>query len=97
MDMVRIQISEAEAARDFAAVLARARSGAEIITGDDASPAVVLRVASEPRGRLLSESIALAEAHARELGHEPVMDSGFAADLEEIISKRKPRDTSIWD
>jgi hypothetical protein len=54
-------------------------------------------VAVEPRGRLLSESIALAETHAKEMGFEPVMDPEFAADLEEIIRNRKPRDTSAWD
>jgi hypothetical protein len=52
---------------------------------------VVLRAAEQPRGRLLSESIALAEAHARELGYEPVMDVDFAADMEEIIANRRFR------
>lgn len=97
MDMATIHISEAEAARDFAGLMARVRAGAEIVIEKDASPAVVLRVAVEPRGRLLSESIALAEAHANEMGFEPVMDPEFAADLEEIIRNRKPRDTSAWD
>jgi hypothetical protein len=95
--MATIHISEAEAARDFAGLMARVRAGAEIVIEKDASPAVVLRVAVEPRGRLLSESIALAEAHANEMGFEPVMDPEFAADLEEIIRNRKPRDTSAWD
>ena len=27
------------------------------------------------------------------MGYKPVMDAGFAADLEEIIRNRKPRDT----
>ncbi len=44
--------------------------------------------------RSISESIALAEARSQELGNKPVMDAGFAADLEEIIRSRKPRDTS---
>lgn len=95
--MATIHISEAEAARDFPSLLARVRSGEEIVIEKEASPAVVLRMATEPKGRLLSESIALAEAHARELGYEPVMDAGFAADLEEIIRNRKPRDSSAWD
>jgi hypothetical protein len=46
---------------------------------------------AEPRGRLLSASIAVAESHAKEVGYEPVMDAGFAADLEEIIRNCKPR------
>ena len=95
--MATIHISEAEAARDFAALLARVRAGEEIVIEREASPAVVLRVAVEPRGRLLSESLALAKKHAEELGYEPVMDAEFAADLEEIIRYRKPRDMSAWD
>ncbi|MGB2636840.1 MAG: hypothetical protein WAM58_23130 [Candidatus Acidiferrum sp.] len=43
-----------------------------------------------------SESIALAEAHAKELGYEPTMDADFADDLREIINSRKPRDLSAW-
>ena len=97
MCMAVIHISEAEAARDFAELLALVREGAEVVIEKEASPSVVLRVAVEPRGRLLSESIALAEAHAKELGYEPRMDPEFAADLEEIIRNRKPRDTSAWD
>jgi hypothetical protein len=93
--MAVTHISEAEAVRDFAALLARVRGGDEIVI--DASPAVKLSLIDPPPGRLLSESIALAEAHARETGEEPAMDPDFAADLEEIIRDRKPRDTSAWD
>ena len=95
--METIHISEDEAARDFAGLMARVRAGAEVVIENANSPAVVLRAAEQPRGRLLSESIALAEAHARELGYEPVMDAEFAADMEEIIRNRKPRNTSAWD
>jgi len=95
--METIHISEDDAARDFAGLMARVRAGAKVVIGKPASPAVVIRVDAEPRGRLLSESIALAEAHAKELGYEPVMDAEFAADMEEIIANRKPRDTSAWD
>ncbi|MGA3050283.1 MAG: hypothetical protein ABSD67_27025 [Terracidiphilus sp.] len=97
MSMATVYIPETEAARDLPGLLARVRAGEEIVIEKDFSPAVVLRMAVEPRGRLLSESIALAEAHAKELGYEPVMDPEFAADLEEIIRNRKPRDTSAWD
>jgi hypothetical protein len=94
--MATIHISEAEAIRDIKGLLARAYRGEEIVIEKEASPSIVLRKAAEPRGRLLSESIALAEAHAKETGYEPVMDAGFAADLEEIIRDRKPRDASAW-
>jgi prevent-host-death family protein len=95
--MGTVHITEADAGRDFAGLLARVRAGEEIVIEKEASPAIVLRVAAEPPGRLLSESIALAEAHAKELGYEPVMDAAFADDLEEIIRNRKSRDTSAWD
>lgn len=95
--MATIHISEAEAIRDIEGLLARAHLGVEIVIEKDAAPSIVLRKAAKPRGRLLSESIALAKAHAQELGYEPVMDAEFAADLEEIIHNRKPRDTSAWD
>jgi prevent-host-death family protein len=94
--MAITHISAAEAAADFSRLLARVRAGEEIVIESDAQPVAVLRPAFELRGRLLSESIALAEAHANELGYEPVMDAGFAADLEEIIRNRKPRDLSAW-
>ena len=94
--MATIHISEAEAARDFAGLMARVRAGVEVVI-DDASPAVKLSLVAERRGRLLSESIALAEAHAKEFGYEPVMDAEFAADMEEIIRNSKPRDTTAWD
>lgn len=42
----------------------------------------VVRPTENLRGRLLSESIALAKAHAMELGYEPTMDAAFAKDVE---------------
>lgn len=92
-----IHISDAEAAKDFASLLDRVRAGAEVVIEHDARPVAVVRPAEAPRGRLLSESIALAEAHAKEMGYEPVMDPDFAADLREVINCRKPRDLSAWD
>ena len=92
-----IHMSDAEAAKDFASLLARVRAGAEVVIEHDARPVAVVRSAEAPRGQLLSESIALAEAHAKELGYEPTMDPDFAADLREIINSRNPRDLSAWD
>ena len=95
-----IRISEAEAANDFAGVLARVRAGAEIVIGGR-DPVVMIRAGEVPAepvsSRLLSESIALAKAHAQELGYEPTLDADFAADLEEIIKSRKPRKISSWE
>jgi hypothetical protein len=95
--METIHISEDEAARDFPGLMARVRAGAEVVIENPRSPDVVLRVAEEPRGRLLSESLAMAEARTKERGYPAVMDADFAADMEEIIRNRKPRNTTAWD
>jgi antitoxin (DNA-binding transcriptional repressor) of toxin-antitoxin stability system len=93
-----IHVSDKEAAEDFAALLARVREGAEVVIEHDARPVAVVRAADTFRGRLLSEAIALAKAHASELGYEPTLDAEFAADLEEIIeSHRKPLNPPAWD
>jgi antitoxin (DNA-binding transcriptional repressor) of toxin-antitoxin stability system len=92
-----IHVSDKEAASDFASLLARVREGAEVVIEHDARPVAVVRPANGMPARLLSESIALAEKHARETGHEPTMDAEFAADLREIINSRKPRDLSAWE
>ena len=93
-----IHISEAEAATtNVATLLAHVRAGAEVVIENDTRPVAVLRSAEPHPGRLLSESIALAEAHAKELGYEPTLDPDFAADLEEIINSRKPRNVSTWE
>jgi antitoxin (DNA-binding transcriptional repressor) of toxin-antitoxin stability system len=93
-----IHISEAEAAAtSLATLLAHVRAGAEVIIEKDTRPVAILRSAEPLHGRPLSESIALAETHAEELGYEPTLDPDFAADLEEIINSRKPRNVSTWE
>lgn len=90
-----IHITDTEAASDFGALLDRVGAGAEVIIERDSRPVALVRPAETPR--LLSESIALAEAHAKELGYAPVMDADFADDLRDIINSRKPRDLTAWD
>jgi antitoxin (DNA-binding transcriptional repressor) of toxin-antitoxin stability system len=94
--MEPLHISEADAVRDLAAILRRVQAGAEVIIERDAQPLAVIRAAAAPR-RTISGCIALAVARSKELGDEPTMDASFAADMEEIIGRRKPRDTSAWD
>lgn len=90
-----IHISEAEAASDFAGVLARARAGAEIVI-EGHEPVVIVR--AEPvRGRPISECIALAKAHEDETGKIPVLDPDFAADVEEIAKGRKSWKPPAWE
>ena len=90
-----IHISEAEAASNFADVLARVRAGAEIvIDGHESIVVVAVRPSKPEPGRLLSESIALAEAH----GSTVTLDGDFARDLEDIInSHREPLNPPAWD
>jgi antitoxin (DNA-binding transcriptional repressor) of toxin-antitoxin stability system len=90
-----IHISEAEAASDFAGVLARVRAGAEIVI-EGREPVVVSR--AEPmRGRPLSDCIALAKAHEEETGRSPILDPDFAADVEEIVKARKSWNPPSWE
>jgi len=95
--MATYHISEAEATRDFADLMTRVRAGFEVVIESDKHPVAILRPAEPPRGRLLSESLAMAEARTKERGYEIVVDPEFAADMREIIANRKPRDTSAWD
>jgi antitoxin (DNA-binding transcriptional repressor) of toxin-antitoxin stability system len=76
-----IHISEAEAASDFAGVLARVRAGAEIVIEDDTRPVAVIRPA-EAHVRWLSESLRLAKEHAS----TATLAEDFARDLEEVIN-----------
>ena len=91
-----IHISDAEAAGDFASLLERVRAGAEIVIEHDARPVAVLHSA-EPVRRTISECIALAKAHEEETGKAPVLDPDFAADVEEILSHRKPWNPPAWE
>lgn len=88
-----IRISEAEAASDFASLMARVRSGAEIVIENDARPVAVVRPA-EPHVRLLSESLRLAREH----GSTATLDEDFAKDVEAAIeSHREPLNPPAWD
>jgi prevent-host-death family protein len=92
-----IHMSDREVAGNFTALLDRVRAGDEVIIEQGSRPVAVLRPVEPPGGRLISESIALAKAHAEELGYEPVMDTDFAADIREIVNHRTSRDFSAWD
>jgi antitoxin (DNA-binding transcriptional repressor) of toxin-antitoxin stability system len=91
-----IHISEAEAASDFAALMARVRAGAEVVIKNGDRTVAVLH-AAEPVRPSISECIALAKAHEEETGKAPVLDPDFAEDVEEILSHRKPRNPPAWE
>ena len=88
-----VHISEAEAASDFAAQIARVRSGAEVVLEDNARPVLIMRPA-EPYVRLLSESLRLAREH----GSTATLGADFAKDVEAAIeSHREPLNPPAWD
>jgi antitoxin (DNA-binding transcriptional repressor) of toxin-antitoxin stability system len=86
-------VSEAEATRDFASLLARVREGAEVVIKDGTRPVAVVRPA-EPHVRLLSESLRLAREH----GSTATPDENFAKDVAAAIeSHREPLKPPAWD
>lgn len=93
-----IHISEEEAARDFAGLLARVPAGAEVVIESKNAkvPVAVLHLPVPPR-RTISECIALANKHEEETGESPVLDPDFAADVEEIIRNRKSWNPPAWE
>ncbi len=83
VEMAVIHISESEAARDFAGVLARVRAGAEVVIESDAAPVAIVRSAIPAGpGRMLSELIAAAESR----GASARLDGEFAHDLEAAVA-----------
>ena len=95
--MAKIHISVAEAARDFGAVMARVRAGAEVVIEDGTLPVAVIHTPTDPSLHSISECIALAKKHEEETGKAPVLDSEFASDVEEIVRNRKPWNPPAWD
>jgi antitoxin (DNA-binding transcriptional repressor) of toxin-antitoxin stability system len=91
--MAQVHMTEAEAARDFHAVMARVREGAEVVIDEGHRPVAVIRTPADG-GRLLSECIALAEAR----GSRATLDDGFMKDVEEGIAGRsQPWNPASWE
>lgn len=87
-----IHISEAEAANDFASLLARVRAGAEIIIERNDLPVAVLH-APAPVRRTMSECLALLPE-----GSAATIDSDFAKDVEAAIeSHGEPLEPPAWE
>lgn len=85
-------MSDAEVARDFAAVLEKVRQGAEVVVQHDQRPVAVIKAVAGP-GRPIDECIALAAARAS----GAKLDGDFAEDLRQIIADRRPFDPPAWD
>lgn len=88
-----IHISEMEAAKNFADLMAKVRAGNEVVIEHGTEPVAIV----SPVGaslRLLSEAIALAEAK----GSTATLDDGFSHDLESVIkSHREPLSPPLWE
>ena len=98
--MATFHISEAEAESNFADLMEKVRAGDEVVIESNAQPVAVVHAPGLPRARLLSESLALAEARIKVRGYELTLDPDFASDMDEIVRNRKPRlprDMSAWD
>ena len=94
--MAIIHVSEAEAARDFVALMDRVRAGAEVVIESESHPVAML-TPMRPAGRKISEAIALLKKREEATGTPAVMGSDFAADIEEIVDNRKPWNPPAWD
>lgn len=95
--MTQVHMSEAEVARNFAAVLERVRQGVEVIVEQGSRPVAVIKMPQGP-GRSIDECIALASAHEQRLGYAPTPDPDFAKDVQAAIdSHREPLDPPLWD
>ena len=93
VNMATTRITEAEAIRDIAGLLARAYRGEEIVIEKDAADAVVLHKAAERPVRKLSESLRLAKEH----GSTVTLDDEFSRDLEAIVNSHPEPLRNPWD
>lgn len=90
--MATIRISEADAARDFAGLLARVRAGAEIVIESGTASVAVLRTATPPR-RSIEECIALLPEDST-----ATIDEDFAHDVcEAVAAHPEPLNPPAWD
>jgi antitoxin (DNA-binding transcriptional repressor) of toxin-antitoxin stability system len=91
--MAQVHMTEADLARDLHGALDKVRHGVEIVVEQDQQPVAIIRPA-QPRGRLLSECIALAEAQ----NSAATLDEGFMKDVEEgIASRSQPWTPPTWE
>ena len=92
MHMATIHISAAEAARDFTALLAHVRAGAEVIIEDGSLTVAVLHTPAPPR-RSIEECIALLPEDS-----PATIDEDFARDVADAAAAhREPLNPPEWD
>jgi len=87
-----IHLSEAEAASDFAGLLARVRAGAEIVIENGKEPVAVIHAPVPPR-RSISDCIALLPENST-----ATIDADFAKDVRAAVEgHREPLEPPAWD
>jgi hypothetical protein len=92
--MATIRIPEAEAARNFAAVMAHVRAGTEVVIEKNELAVAVVRAPLRKPGLMLSEVIARAQAR----GSSVTLDGNFGRDIEDAIASHpEPLSASGWD
>ena len=90
--MTTIRISEADAIRDFAGLLARVRAGAEIVIESGAAPVAVLHTPL-PARRSIENCIALLPEDST-----ATIDEDFSRDVQETVAAhREPLNPPAWD
>jgi len=94
--MAVVHISDADAVRDLAGIMARVYAGEEIVI-DNGTLTVAMVPSAIPSRRSVTECIAFARKHEKETGEAPVFDSDFAADVKEIVENRKPWNPPEWE
>jgi antitoxin (DNA-binding transcriptional repressor) of toxin-antitoxin stability system len=91
-NMAVIRISEADAARDFAGLMARVRAGVEVVIEDGSVAVAVLHMPVPPR-RSIAECIALLPEDSL-----ATIDEDFARDVQEAVAAhREPLNPPAWD
>lgn len=95
--MAQLHMSEAEVAKNFAAVLEKVRQGAEVVIEQGYRTVAVIKPVKGP-GRPIDECIALAKAYEERLGYAPIPDADFAKDVQAAIdAHREPLTAPAWD
>ena len=90
--MATIRISEAEAIRDFAGLLARVRAGAEIVIESGSAPVAVLHTPA-PARRSIEDCIALLPEDS-----SATIDEDFSRDVQQAVAAhREPLNPPAWD
>ena len=91
-----LRVAEADVLKDMATILKCVESGTEVVVQRNNRPVAVIRPA-DTLNCSLDQAIELAKTDEERSGQPPTLDPDFAADVQEIVSNRKPRNGRSWD